>query len=138
MNSTMVRSGAPPQPPAEVWFFNAWLGFLIVRRALPGRELVAVGAGALLLLSPTEPSRFFVFSTGMSYASSLCVLLFSFWMLQVAVDKRSFGWLLAACLASSAAHAPAARCRASGCGPATCSAATPRAGSTWRAARTTC
>ncbi|MCA9052413.1 MAG: hypothetical protein KDA75_01185 [Planctomycetaceae bacterium] len=81
-----------------IWFFSAWLLYLIVRRVLPQRPGLAAATGALLLICPTEPSRFYVFSTGMSYAGSLCVLLLSFWMLLVAVQNRHTGWLLASCI----------------------------------------
>ncbi|MFV0446087.1 MAG: hypothetical protein ACK5Q5_21125 [Planctomycetaceae bacterium] len=81
-----------------LWFLNAWLLYLIVRRILPENRFVAVAASILLITSSSEPSRFFVFSTGQTYSSSLCVLLLSFWLLLIAVDRRSVGWLMAACL----------------------------------------
>ena len=83
----------------SIWFLSGWLMFLIVRKLFPEHTWLAVAAAALFIVSPTEPSRFYTFSTGMSYTSSLCVLLLSFWLLLVAVEQRHAGWLITACLA---------------------------------------
>lgn len=95
MDGYMWVSGA-------IWFFSGWLLFLIVRKVFPQHPWLAAAAAALFIISPTEPSRYYVFSTGMSYTSSLCVLLLSFWLVLVAVEKWHSGWLIAACLALGA------------------------------------
>ena len=82
-----------------VWFLNAWLLYLIVRRVLPEYSILAAGAAALLVICPSEPSRFYIFSVGMSYAVSLSFLLLSFWLLLRACALRNACWLIASCLA---------------------------------------
>ena len=85
-----------------LWFLSAWLLFLIVRKVVPDRPQLAAMAAVLFIVSPTEPSRFYLFSVGMSYTSSLTMLLFSFWLLLRSLERERLSWLLGACVALGA------------------------------------
>ncbi|MCA9052412.1 MAG: hypothetical protein KDA75_01180 [Planctomycetaceae bacterium] len=79
---------------STIWCVNALLVLLIVRRMLPGQTLLAASAAILMIVSPTEPSRFYVCSMTLTYCTSLCALLLALWTMLIGLERKRVGWML--------------------------------------------
>ena len=80
-------------------WLNGLLLYAILRRLMPNSGSLPIIAGVLLIINRSDSSRFYVMWTTNFYWTALFLLLLSFWLLLLALERRSRPFLVCSCVA---------------------------------------